>query len=104
MVCYDLKIYCLTTATNFSGLFLLFFWVGNMRVLLLLLFFSNISSNKVGFFFFLIFIMIIILISNDQILLKENKPNYTRGVFRKEYSQDLKLQCSNISKKTGNRK
>ena len=39
------------------------------------------------------------MISNDKILLKENKPNYTGGVLRKEYSQDLKFQCSNISKK-----
>ena len=39
------------------------------------------------------------MISNDKILLKENKPNYTRGVLRKEYSQDLKSQFSNISKK-----
>ena len=52
-VCYDLKIYCLTTATNFSGLFLLFFiFLGGEHesIIIIIIFFWNISSNK-GFFF-----------------------------------------------------
>ena len=41
----------------------------------------------------------IFLISNEKILLKQNKPKCTGGVLRKHYNQDLKLQCSNTSKK-----
>ena len=45
------------------------------------------------------YIFFFFLISNEKILLKENKPKYTGGVLRKQYNQDLKLQCSNTSKK-----